>query len=174
MVMSLILSALWICGTSIYAAEGYTKVVYERKETLSCLLTVSVEGKGIVFDGEETIDNQIKNEYQLKIDANKKFKIIPNKGAKLEKITLDGIDITGELTEDSIEIFGKGSNQELIIYFDSGDILGVTNEQEKDKGKSVKTGDFLFESKYVYGLFVSLCIVSITYKRKREREIRDE
>lgn len=171
-VASIFLSLAYVGTTPLHAAKGTTTVSYERRETVTYLLTVSVKGDGSIFDGEEMIRGQI-NEYQLKIDSFKLFRVKPDKGNELEKIVLDGKDITEELQGDLLKVNGKEANQNLEFYFSEGEVAGADNNQSTGKpGRPSKTDDNTKYQQYILGLIGSILLGAMIYKKGKERSFK--
>lgn len=170
--VGIFLSLAYVGVTPLHAIKGTTTVSYECRETITYLLTVSVKGEGSVFDGEEMIRGQI-SEYQLKIDSFKLFRVKPDKGNELEKIMLDGKDITKELQGDVLKVEGKEANQNLEFYFSEGEVAGVDSDQNTSKpGKPSKTDDSTKYQSYILGLLGSILLGAMIYKKGQERSFK--
>lgn len=153
---------------SCYAKESEesdlgTTVTYVKTENEKHLLYVSIIGKGSINDGNAVLRKQI-NKYELEYGAIKTFRILPDKGNELQKVTLDGTDITDKVVDKMLRIKVQDYDQHLKVYFIND------NDNGNDNSKSVQTGDKTKLGLGFLGLGASILILYILKKKKDDKD----
>lgn len=164
----------------LHAAESSgTSVTFTVKENETYLLSVSVEGKGSIFDGKEVIRDQI-NKYHLENGTYKTFRIVPDEGYEISRVTLNGKDITNLIINGEITVKSEDYEQVLVFYFtkttdsDNEKPGGVNkkpdNSQTNSHPNRVETGDATRKMLYGLTLVASISVLVIVVKRKKDKE----
>ncbi|MFR7590856.1 MAG: hypothetical protein ACLUVC_05375 [Longibaculum sp.] len=156
-----------------YAKEGEqggvgVSVSYVKETNDKYLLYVSIIGQGSLYDGEATIRDQT-NKYEIEIDAEKVFSIVPDKGYVLDKILLNKIDITNEVILGKIKILGKDYDQYLEVYYKKANIKDDTGNKGNDH-KVIKTEDYTPIGLSIMALMISLLLILLIKRKKDEDE----
>lgn len=149
-------------------------VSYVKEKNATFLLYVSINGNGALYDGESMLRKQV-NKYELEMNTEKTFRIVPDKGNALARVLLNGKDITKQVKNHSITIYGTSFDQKLEVYFTAIHHDQEQNEkpnQPYDKQKeSVKTSDTAKTGLSIVALMASLLGIIIL---KKKRKIADE
>lgn len=128
-----------VCAT---VQEGGVAVTYEKDESESYPLFVQVSGPGAVKIEEDVLRDGERN-YLLDVDATKTIELIPNKGASIKTVIVNGKNSISEVRHNQLIVKGMEKGQSLTVAFQNG------NE------RMVQTGDMANIGLYLILLFLS-------------------
>lgn len=151
--------------STCFADEGAasTTVSYVKEEGDKYLLSVEVIGNGSVMDGIGTIRDQI-SKYELEAGTPKTFQVVADEGYVLDKILLNGVDITHRLNDDYLTIFGQDYAQGLQFVFKKV----ATSGNQSGSGDRVNTGDVTKASMAGITLLLSFAVIILIRKKSKE------
>lgn len=166
---------------SVYASgNNEVPVIYEVDGKEKSMLIVSVLGNGKVVDGSQIISNGT-NEYELNVNEEKIFEVVPDSNSKIEsiswKIDKSNEDITNKLNivpengKKKIYLKGEKENSKLEIKFSSVNTDSMTENGYNQKGGSLpKTGER--QNNYIWIIGLALLGLLVILKVNHASKVR--